>query len=104
MILIYILTKNREEAVEISKSLISKELTHSVNILPEIFSFRREGDDIVEYTETITLVKTKAILYRDIEEHVGKLQKTESPMIFSLPITQINRDLFKLIQQNTAQI
>lgn len=104
MILIYILTKNREEAVEISKYLISKELTHSVNILPEIFSFRREGDEIVEYTETITLVKTKAILYRDIEEHVGKLQKTESPMIFSLPITQINRDLFKLIQQNTAQV
>lgn len=104
MILIYILTKNRDEAIDISKSLIKKKLTHSVNILPEIRSFRREGDDILEYTETITLVKTKAILYRDIEEHVGKIQKTESPMIFSLPITQINRDLFKLIQQNTMQV
>ncbi len=104
MILIYILTKDKEEAIKIGSELIDKKLTHSINILPEIFSMRRVGNKIVDYHETILLVKTKALLYQDIEKFVSRVLENHSPTMFSLPITQINRDLFKLIQNNTVEL
>jgi periplasmic divalent cation tolerance protein len=104
MVLIYIVTENREEAKRAATMLIEKKLTHSVNILPEVFSMRVEEGKVIEYTETIVLVKTKALLYQRIEEEIKSMNKESPDIIFSVPITQINNNMYQRIIKNTEHV
>jgi len=106
MVLIYVVTKNRETGVSIAKKLIEKKLAYSINVLPDVTSFRPSNDEseIIEYTETLILVKTKALLYKKVEEAVHGIKGIEHPIIFSLPITQISEEMFKNIQANTQMV
>ncbi len=104
MILAYIISNSAEEAERLSVDLLKKKLVYSVNIIPDIKSMRSDGSKIITLKRTIILVKTKALLYRDIEAEIKRVQTTESAIIFSMPITQMSRELFDNIQNNTLKV
>lgn len=82
-------------------NLLEKKLVYSVNIIPSIRSFRRDGDRIVKQERTIVLAKTKSILYQQIEDEVDTLQQTGTAIVFSMPFVQMSKMLFDQIQSNT---
>ncbi|NBC83547.1 MAG: divalent cation tolerance protein CutA [Bacteroidetes bacterium] len=105
MVLIYVVTKNNESAKSIAKTLIQNKLAYSINILKDVCSYRPdEHNEMIEYAETLLLVKTKALLYKKVEEAVNNVKGIDHPIIFSLPITQISQEMFNLIQANTQMV
>lgn len=104
MILAYIISNNPEEAEEIALDLLEKELVFSLNILHNVKSMRRSGGKIVSLNRTIVLAKTKALLYKEIEKEVKRVQTSGTAIVFSMPITQMSQDLFDQIQSNTLKV
>ncbi|MDX2432658.1 MAG: divalent cation tolerance protein CutA [Bacteroides sp.] len=103
MILAYIISNSAEEAEEIALTLMEKRLVYSINILPEVRSYQREGDKVLKHTRTIVLAKTKSLLYTRIEEVVDEIQKTGTAIVFSMPFSQMSQKLFDNIQVNTLK-
>lgn len=101
MILTYIISNSREEAEKIAVELLEKKLVYSVNIIPDIYSLRRDGDEIVKLQRTIVLAKTKSLLFVQIEKYVKEVQTTGSAIVFSMPFSQMSQELWENIQRNT---
>ncbi len=104
MILAYILTNSAEEAEEIAFDIMSKKLVYSINIIPNVKSLRQEDNEIIRIDRTILLAKTKALLFKELEEEVQRVQTTGTAIVFSMPLTQMSKDLFDNIQQNTTKV
>lgn len=104
MILAYIISNSAEEAEEIAIDLIEKKLVYSINIIPDVYSMKRQDDKVIKLKRTIVLCKTKSLLYRQIEDEVERVQTSDSTIIFSMPMTQLSQNLFDQIQANTLKI
>ena len=104
MILAYIISNSTEEAENIARDLLKKRLVYSVNLIPGVKSLLRKGEEIVEEQRTIVLAKTKALLYREIEAEIERVQSTGTAIVFSMPLTQMSQNLFDSIQQNTLKV
>jgi uncharacterized protein involved in tolerance to divalent cations len=98
MILAYIISNSSEEAEYIAMDLLKKKLVYSVNIVPDVKSYRRQEDDIIRQKRTIVLCKTKSSLYEKIEVEVLRVQTTGTAIVFSMPMTQLSQNLFDNIR------
>jgi uncharacterized protein involved in tolerance to divalent cations len=101
MILAYIISNSAEEAEQIAIDLLEKNLVYSVNIIPDIKSYRKEGERIIKRQRTIVLAKAKSDLYQKIEDEVLRIQTTGTAIVFSMPMTQMSKNLFNNIRENT---
>ena len=98
--LIYITTKDEEEARKIGKTLVEEKLVACVNIHP-IKSIYWWEEEIMEESEIAMLVKTKAELVDEVIKRVKQLHSYEVPCIISLPIEKGYPDFLKWINQST---
>ena len=98
--LIYITTKDEEEARKIGKTLVEEKLVACVNIHPIKSIYWWEGK-ITEESEIAMLVKTKAELVDEVIKRVKQLHSYEVPCIISLPIEKGYPDFLKWINQST---
>ena len=98
--LIYITTKDEEEARKIGKTLVEEKLAACVNIHP-IKSIYWWEEEIMEESEIAMLVKTKAELVDEVIKRVKQLHSYEVPCIISLPIEKGYPDFLKWINQST---
>lgn len=101
MILAYIISNSAEEAEQIAIDLLEKNFVYSVNIIPDIKSYRKEGEKIIKQHRTIVLAKAKSDLYQKIEDEVLRIQTTGTAIVFSMPMTQMSKNLFDNIRENT---
>lgn len=90
MRLIYITTRNAQEAKRISIYLLEKKLAACINMFP-IESMYYENGEIQENTEFVVLIKTKDTNFKKIEEEIIKLHSYETPAIFSWKTDKINK-------------
>lgn len=104
MILAYIISNSKEEAENIAVDLLEKRLVYNVNIIEDAASMRWENDKVIKQKQTIVLAKTKALLYKQIEDEVKRVQTTGSAIVFSMPISQMSQDLFNNIQEVTLKV
>jgi uncharacterized protein involved in tolerance to divalent cations len=100
MILAYIISNSSEEAEQIALDLLEKKLVYSVNIIPDIKSYRQEGTQVIKQQRTIVLAKAKSDLYQKIEDEVLRIQTTGTAIVFSMPMTQMSKNLFDNIREN----
>ncbi len=98
--LIYITTKDEEEARKIGKALVEERLAACVNILPISSIYRWQGN-IEEESEMAMFVKTRAELVDEVIARVKALHSYEVPCIVSLPIAKGNPDYLKWIEEST---
>ncbi len=98
--LIYITTKDEEEAKKIGKTLVEEKLVACVNIHPIKSICWWEGK-IAEESEIAMFVKTKAELVDEVIKRVKELHSYEVPCIISLPIEKGYPDFLKWINQST---
>ncbi len=104
MVLVYLITKDAAEAREIGRTLIQERLANSANVIPSIHTLRWSGEEVINTTETILLVKTKSLLYSRIEKRVTELKGDHKPNIFSMPITQINHSYLDVLREGVIQV
>jgi uncharacterized protein involved in tolerance to divalent cations len=104
MILAYIISNSAEEAEKIAMELLEKRLVYSINIIPAIRSYLRDGNKIVKQKRTIVLAKSKSMLYPEIEKEVDSIQNSGTAIVFSVPFAQMSDLLFQNIQENTLKV
>lgn len=86
--LVYITTKDKQEAKSIGKTLVKERLAACVNIVEGMESIYRWEGEIVEDTETILIAKTPYHNVKDLTERVKTLHSYDCPCIISLQLTE----------------
>jgi periplasmic divalent cation tolerance protein len=98
--LVYITTKDEEEARRIGKALVGEKLAACVNFHPIESIFRWQGE-ISQEDEVAMLAKTKAELVDEVIIRVKELHSYEVPCIVVLPVEKGNPDFLEWISQAT---
>ena len=90
MVLIYVSLTLDSQASQLAEQLLHERLCNHINIIRDNECMMYEEGGIRRSHQTILLIKTKAILYKKIEERIQALNLNPSPKIFSVPMTQID--------------
>ena len=98
--IVYITTKDEDEAKKIGKALVEEKLVACVNIHPVNSIYRWEGE-IQEESEIAMFVKTKADLVGEVVNRVKELHSYQVPCVVSLPIEKGNPDYLQWIEEST---
>jgi periplasmic divalent cation tolerance protein len=91
-IMVFITTRDAEEAEKIGKTLVKRRLAACVNIVPEVKSHFWWKDKLDAAKESLLLVKTKQSLLPDIVKSVKKSHSYSVPEIIALPIVGGSQD------------
>ncbi len=104
MILMYVSLNDSDRAKEIAIQLLEKRLANHVNIVPNNSSFLWIDNKVVITEEVVLLIKTKALLYADIERFINKDYEKFDPKMFSVPITQIDYTYYDFLKEGTLKV
>lgn len=99
MRLIYITTRNAEEAKKISKALLEKKLVACTNIFP-IESMYWFSNELQEDVEFVVLAKTKDSNFEKVEKEIHGLHSYDTPAIFSWKADKVSGKYDKWIKDS----
>lgn len=100
--LVYITTRDRDEAKKIGFELVSNRLAAGVNIIDKIESIYWWEGKVQNGSETLLIAKTKESAVPSLIEKVKSLHSYQTPCIVSLPINEGNPDFLRWIEAETA--
>lgn len=86
--LVYITTKNRDEALKIGSAIVEEKLAACANIINGMESVYRWKGKIETDTETILILKTTYGNVKKLTHRVKELHSYETPCIISLNIAE----------------
>jgi len=86
--LVYITTKDKEEALAIGRVLVEEKLTACVNIIDKMHSIYRWEGAIEEANECILITKTPYHNVKELSQRVKNLHSYECPCIISLQLAE----------------
>ncbi len=86
--LVYITTKDKQEAKTIGKKLVKENLAACVNIVDGMETIYRWEGEIVEDTEAILIAKTPYHNVRNLTSRVKDLHSYDCPCIITLQLTE----------------
>ena len=93
-------TAKPSEANKIANVLVRKKLAACINLIP-IKSIYRWKNKIVNDNEIALFIKTKASLYKEVEEQVKKLCSYKVPCILVSEVKQGNKEYLQWIDKET---
>ena len=91
-IVIFITTRNAEEAEKISEMLVKRRLAACVNSVAEVSSHFWWKDKLEYSKECLLIVKTREKLFQDIVKAVKKIHSYSIPEIIAMPIINANEE------------
>jgi periplasmic divalent cation tolerance protein len=100
--MIYVTTKNAEEAEGIGNALLEERLVACANIFPAIRSMYRWKGAIERESEAVLIAKTKDTLVDKVIDRVRALHSYETPCIVAIPIVNGNPAYLRWIDDETA--
>lgn len=86
--LVYITTKDKQEAKAIGTKLVEERLAACVNIVDGMESIYRWEGDIVEDKETILIAKTPYHNVKELTDRVKELHSCDCPCVISLQLSE----------------
>jgi periplasmic divalent cation tolerance protein len=86
--LVYITTKDKEEAKAIGRTLVEEKLAACVNIVDGMESIYRSEGEVVEDREAILIAKTPYHNVNDLTEKVKELHSYDCPCVISVQLTE----------------
>ncbi len=95
-------TDKKEEAERIAASLVEKRLAACVQISGPIASIYRWKGTVERANEWQCWIKSKAILYKEIEETIKSVHPYEVPEIIAMPICAGSRDYLEWLGSEVA--
>ena len=99
--LIYITTKDKDEARRIGKELVKARLAACVNIIDNMNSMYWWEGKIQDDQEVILIAKTKQSLVKKLIKKVKSIHSYSTPCIISLPILDGNSDYLDWLKKET---
>ncbi|MBN1187385.1 MAG: divalent cation tolerance protein CutA [Bacteroidales bacterium] len=104
MVLIYVIVENSVDAMRVAKKVLEERLAHNIRVLPETWSFKRVQDQIMDERESVIMIETKSSNYAEIESQILRMLAPKKPAIYSVPMIQLNQDLFNVIQSQAVAV
>lgn len=101
LILVYITTKDKQQARLIGKTLVEERLAACVNIIDGMQSIYWWEGAINEDNEAILIVKTRNSLLEKLTDRVKSLHTYTCPCIVAIPISGGNTDYLGWIKETT---
>jgi len=101
-IVVFITTKDTEEAQKIAGALLKGRQAACVNIVPEVSSHFWWQDKLDSAKESLLVIKTKDSLLPDIIKSVKKIHSYDVPEIIALPIVGGNQDYLDWIDSEVT--
>ena len=84
--LVYVIVRDKQEALDIASIAIKKKLAACGNILPEISSVYIWKDKLQSDNETLLILKSNAENYKSLEKLILEHHSYDNPCILKLPI------------------
>ncbi len=85
---VFITVPDEEEAARIARTIVEERLAGCVNIVKGIRSIYSWEGKVVDEHEVLMIVKTKRVLFTELEKRVKGLHSYSVPEIISLPIIE----------------
>jgi periplasmic divalent cation tolerance protein len=101
-IVVFITTRDAEEAQKIAKALLKRRQAACVNIVPEVDSHFWWQDKLEAAKESLLIVKTRESLLPDIIKSVKKIHSYDVPEIIALPIVGGSEEYLDWIDREVA--
>ena len=101
--LVYVTTKNSDEAARIGEALVTESLAASVNILGEVRSIYWWEKEIHDKTETLLIAKTSTLRVDQIIDRIRSLHSYQCPCIISWRLDAGNDAYLNWIQSEVTQ-
>lgn len=100
---IHITVPSKTEAEKIARTLLDEKLAACVNIVPSVRSIYRWEGRVEAANEVLMIAKTRAELFRPLEERVKALHSAVCPCILALPIVAGHQPYLDWLMQETAK-
>lgn len=91
---------DKSVANQVTKELLKKRLVSCVQTKEVISNYWWKGK-LEETKEYILQMKSKKVLYKEIEEEIKQIHGYETPEIFSIEIKDGNKDYLDWIEEET---
>lgn len=101
--LLYITTRDRDEALRIARALVKERLAACANVLPGMTSVYEWQGELQEDSECVLILKTREELAPAARERVAALHSYELPCILTLPVSGGNAGYLAWIEAGTEQ-
>lgn len=101
-LIIYITTKDKDQAKQIGRILVEERLAACVNIIDGMTSIYWWDNSLNEDNEAILIAKTTQDLLDPLTARVKQLHTYECPCIVAIPIIGGNPDYLQWIEQQTS--
>ena len=98
--LIYITTKNEEEALKLANLAVQKNFAACGNIFPKIKSIYKWQNKLQNDKETLLILKTNSNKYPLLEKLILEKHSYEVPCILKIRISDGNKEYLKWIDQS----
>ena len=98
--LVYITTKDEEEAKKIGRALVAEKLVACVNIIPGMKSIYRWEGKIDRGEETVVIAKTAEDAAEKVVSRVKEVHSYSCPCAVIVPITGGNPEYLQWIGEN----
>ena len=79
---------DRAAAVKLAEVLVAKRLAACVNVLADCTSVYRWKGAVENAAEVPVVIKTRAGLYAELEDAIGRLHPHELPEIIAVPVVR----------------
>ena len=99
-ILIYIVSKDKEEARKICKNLLEERLVACANIIHKMESMYWWDGKIQNDQEVVLIVKTTKPLFKQVTKEIKKIHSYQCPCIIALPIVEGSNEYLSWIKDS----
>jgi periplasmic divalent cation tolerance protein len=101
--LIYVTSKDAEEARRIAKAVVNERLAACANLLGGVESIYRWQGAVCEDQEAALMLKTSGARKQELIDRIRELHSYDCPCIVALPIADGNPDFLRWIAEETAR-
>ncbi len=101
-IIVLITAQKEEEAVEIAKDIVAKNLAACVNIVRGVRSIYRWRGKTEDEEEVLMVVKSRRTLFPDLMKRVKELHRYTVPEIIALPIIEGSEEYLGWLKEETG--
>jgi len=99
---IFVTCSSPEEAEKISALLLERRLIACANVVEGVCSFFCWDGKREDAGETLMILKTRQVLFKDVEEAVRSVHSYAVPEIIALPILEGSRPYLNWIEEQTT--
>ncbi len=96
---VFTTTDKEEDARKIARILVEKKLAACVQIIGPIKSIYRWKGNVEESVEWLLIIKSRKVLYEELERVVKEIHPYETPEIVATPIVGGSKDYFEWFNQ-----